>query len=63
MTDLQETFRRKFVKQRKGPVLVVGSKLFPSRPDWRTWHPNGVGVDMQSGDGVDIVAHTEVRSA
>jgi hypothetical protein len=56
---MQAKFRREFVKQSPGRVLVVGSKLFPTREDWRAWHPDGFGVDMQPGEGVDFVQNLE----
>lgn len=40
-------------------VLVVGSKLYPDRPDWRTKYSNGFGVDMLPGEGVDLVHDLE----
>lgn len=45
--------------QTEGPVLVVGSKIYEGRQDWRERHPDGVGLDMLAGDGVDIVHDLE----
>ena len=59
--DLQARFRQQFVKPTPGPVLVVGSALYPTRPNWRQWHPDGIGVDMIPGDGVDYVANLETE--
>lgn len=57
--DLQVQFAREFVRQAEGPVLVVGSAIHPGRPDWRLRHPDGIGVDMLRGTGVDVVADIE----
>lgn len=57
--DMQAVFRKQYVSQTIGRVLVVGSKLYPTRPNWRDWHPDGFGVDMQEGEGVDFVADLE----
>lgn len=57
--DLQAIFRKQFVQQTPGRVLVVGSKVYPGRPDWRLTHPDGVGVDMEDGPGVNVVANLE----
>lgn len=42
-----------------GPVLIVGSKLNPGRTDRRTLYPDAMGLDMQPGEGVDIVHDLE----
>jgi hypothetical protein len=39
-----------------GKVWVVGSKIYDGRDDWRVRWPDGVGIDMEAGDGVDVVA-------
>lgn len=57
--DLQERFAHQFVRQTPGPVLVVGSLIYPGRLAWRRRHPDGTGVDMLQGEGVDIVADIE----
>lgn len=57
--DIQTQFADEFVRQTPGPVLVVGSLIYPGRLDWRARHPNGVGVDMLAGDGVGVVANLE----
>lgn len=56
---MQKFFRESYVQQTPGRVLVVGSKLYPTRPNWRDWQPDGLGVDMEAGDGVDFVANLE----
>lgn len=60
--DLQERFAREFVRQSDGLVLVVGSAIYPGRPDWRLRHPVGIGADMQGGDGVDVVVDIEAEA-
>ncbi len=40
--------------------LVVGSKLYKKRKDWRERLPNATGVDMLAGDGVDLVMDLEI---
>jgi hypothetical protein len=57
--DMQAQFRQQFVTPTTGRVLVVGSALYPTRPNWREWHPNGKGVDMLPGVGVDYVVNLE----
>lgn len=52
---MESKFRKRYVKQTPGDVLVVGSKIYPGRPDWREVHPHGFGIDMEAGDGVDQV--------
>lgn len=42
-----------------GKVLVVGSRIYEGRDDWRLAHPEGLGLDMLSGPGVDIVHNLE----
>jgi hypothetical protein len=46
----------------EGPVLVVGSKIYEGRQDWRKTYPDGVGLDMLPGDGVDIVHDLETET-
>ena len=38
-----------------GKTLVVGSKIYGECVDRRTLYTDAIGLDMQSGDGVDIV--------
>lgn len=59
--DLQRQFRKEFVRQAPGPVLVIGSAIYEGRPNWRDWHPDGLGVDMLQGEGVDFVADLEIE--
>jgi hypothetical protein len=44
-----------FVRQAKGKVLIVGSAIKPGREDRRKQHKDAVGVDLEPGEGVDIV--------
>lgn len=53
--DMEMQFRERFLQRTEGLALVVGSKIWPGRPDWREWLPDAWGVDMIDGDGVDIV--------
>jgi len=46
----------------EGPVLVVGSKIYDGRPDWRLQYPTGIGLDMLPGDGVDLVHNLEDKT-
>jgi SAM-dependent methyltransferase len=36
-------------------TAVVGSRLYPTSEDWRELYSNAVGIDLQDGEGVDIV--------
>jgi hypothetical protein len=40
-------------------VLVVGSKIYDDKTDRRKLYPNALGLDMQAGEGVDIVHDME----
>lgn len=53
--DMQAAFRDAYVPANAGPVFVIGSKIYPGREDWRKRFPMGFGVDMEDGEGVDIV--------
>jgi hypothetical protein len=69
-----DEFEARFVRPRQGRTLIVGSKVYRTRTDRRPLFPDAVGVDMQAGDGVDVVhdleepcdlgtfAHVECRS-
>jgi hypothetical protein len=43
----------------KGAVLVIGSRIYEGRDDWHDWQPEGLGLDMLAGPGVDIVHNLE----
>lgn len=45
-----------------GVALIVGSKIYQGKPDRRKLYPEAIGVDMQAGDGVDVVADMIWRS-
>lgn len=51
----------RFAQQVRGPVLVAGSRHYAGRPLPSARYPElkVVGVDMQAGDGVDVVADLE----
>lgn len=42
-----------------GRALVVGSRIYASSPDRRSYYPDAVGLDMLAGDGVDVVHDLE----
>lgn len=44
-----------------GRTLIVGSKLYEGREDRRLKYPDAVGIDMEPGDGVDVVLNLEGR--
>lgn len=44
---------------KKGRALVVGSKIYGVCLDRRTLYPNAIGLDMQAGEGVDLVHDME----
>lgn len=46
-------------KPARGRVLVVGSRIYGTCRDRRTLYHEAVGLDMQSGDGADIVHDLE----
>lgn len=52
-------FEEKFVKPRDGRVLIVGSKLYSQREDRRKRYDDAIGLDMEPGDGVDVVLDLE----
>lgn len=41
-------------------TLIVGSKMYGSKPDRRQLYPNAVGMDLEEGDGVDFVHNMEM---
>lgn len=58
-----DEFQDLYVRPAKGVVLVVGSKVFAGRTDRRKLFKSALGLDMQSGEGVDIVHDLEVPLA
>lgn len=62
MNALDKFLRGCDVKQ--GRTLIVGSKIHEgtNKPDRRKLYENAVGVDMEMGDGVDLVLNLEVTS-
>ena len=53
----QERVNRRFKENVR--TLVIGSKLHKKPFDRRDYYKNAIGLDMQSGDGVDIVHDLE----
>lgn len=52
-------FEKRFVPN-QGRTLIVGSRIYGNKEDRRKRYADAVGVDMQPGDGVDVVADLEV---
>lgn len=53
---------RKFAKRhpiREGRTLVVGSRIYDTSPDRRSYYDKAIGLDMLGGPGVDIVHDLE----
>ncbi len=42
-----------------GRALVIGSKVYPTSTDRRKLYSDAIGLDMQAGEGVDIVHDLE----
>lgn len=60
--NLWRRFEQAYVTPRAGRTLIVGSRLYDGREDRRLRYEEAVGVDMQEGSGVDIVADMEDAS-
>lgn len=56
-----QRFERDWVKPKEGRTLIVGSRLFSEREDRRKRYRDSIGVDMQDGDGVDVVLDMETQ--
>lgn len=56
MPGAAEVFVQRHVRPRAGRTLIVGSKVYAGREDRRKAYPDALGVDMLSGEGVDIQA-------
>jgi hypothetical protein len=55
-----DQFESAYVKIRKNArVLVVGSRVYPTRQDRRALYRNVLGIDMTHGPGVDRVLNLE----
>lgn len=54
----QEAFERLFVPK-QGRTLIVGSRVYGNKEDRRKRYADAIGVDMQEGEGVDVVADLE----
>lgn len=57
LSPLEKFLRRQPVKE--GRTLVVGSKQYDEKPDRRKLYPDAFGVDLQAGEGVDLVHDLE----
>lgn len=58
-----KAFETAYVRPKPGRALVVGSRVYSGRPDRRILYVEAVGLDMQAGDGVDLVADLEEAPA
>jgi SAM-dependent methyltransferase len=47
------------IKPKAGRTLIVGSRVYGAKEDRRKRYPQAVGVDMQMGDGVDLLVNLE----
>lgn len=54
-----EMFERNHVRPAQGRTLIVGSRVYAGREDRRKRYGDAIGIDMQPGPGVDIVANLE----
>jgi hypothetical protein len=52
-------FERLYVRPTPGVALIVGSKVYAGREDRRKRFNHAVGIDLEPGEGVDIVADLE----
>lgn len=52
----QLTFLKRRLPVVDGPVLEVGSKVYGQTPNFRSAYQDYTGVDLEAGDGVDVVA-------
>lgn len=51
-------FQRKWIGLAKGRALVVGSKCY-DKPDRRQLYSEAIGIDLEEGEGVDVVHDLE----
>lgn len=54
--SLAQRFERMHVRPKPGRTLIVGSQVYGDKEDRRMRYKRAVGVDMQPGPGVDVVA-------
>jgi hypothetical protein len=52
-------FEARYVRPAEGRALIVGSRIYQSKPDRRALYAEALGVDMLPGDGVDMVLDLE----
>lgn len=57
--SVSDEFQRLYVRPSAGWTLVVGSKVFPGRVDRRQKFAKAIGLDMQEGEGVDVIHNLE----
>lgn len=55
-----EQFERDHVRPLPGRTLIVGSRVYRGKEDRRKRYPDCVGIDMQAGEGVDLVQDLEL---
>lgn len=54
-----EDFERRHVRPSPGRTLIIGSRIYAGKADRRRLYENVIGVDMQDGEGVDLVKDLE----
>jgi hypothetical protein len=54
-----DQFEARHVRPKPGRTLIVGSRVYPGREDRRSRFTDVLGVDIQPGPGVDVVADLE----
>jgi SAM-dependent methyltransferase len=58
-SSASESWERINVKPRQGRTLIVGSKIYRDKEDRRKRYADVVGIDMEPGEGVDLVLDLE----
>lgn len=56
-----DVFEQAHVRPKEGRTLIVGSRVYREKPDRRRRYPDAIGVDMQEGEGVDLVLDLEEK--
>lgn len=52
-------FQSKWIGIAKGRTLVVGSKCYGEKPDRRKLYKKAIGIDLEEGEGVDLIHDLE----
>lgn len=52
-------FQAKWIGLANGRTLVVGSKCYGDKPDRRKLYKDAIGLDLEDGEGVDVVHNLE----